>query len=336
MSLIGRIAAKVDYRFGRRGRTVAGDAAMQAGLTPGVLDGTQMDESADIMDFQFAKIRTHDEYLDYEKKVEPVRKKRMQLEKTLAISGEPFRFRGYNELIERYVDFCVDFSYSYLEFEGVRLPNYRERCVCAMTGLNNRMRGGLQVIKAMGCWKVLLEGAVYATERVTPFFDYIHGLNPRAIGSEFMGDAVPLGEKRRGARNEDVTRLTFADGSFDLVITNDVLEHVPEYPRAYGEMVRVLKEGGCALITIPFDRGKYDHTIRAVRREDGSVEHLLPPQYHGDPMNADGQILCFQVFGWKVLDDLKAAGFREAAVVFYWSYFHGFLGQDLMVIFATR
>jgi len=54
---------------------------------------------------------------------------------------------------------------------------------------------------------------------------------------------VTRGASRDGIRNEDVTRLTFADSSFDLMITNDVLEHVPSYEDAYRELFRVLAPG---------------------------------------------------------------------------------------------
>jgi len=41
-----------------------------------------------------------------------------------------------------------------------------------------------------------------------------------------------------GARNEDICRLTYADASFDLVLSSDTLEHVPDFRAALRETRR--------------------------------------------------------------------------------------------------
>ncbi len=51
-----------------------------------------------------------------------------------------------------------------------------------------------------------------------------------------------------GAVGED---LPFADASFDVVFSNDVLEHVHDDKRSAREIVRVLKPGGRAVIYVP-------------------------------------------------------------------------------------
>jgi hypothetical protein len=58
------------------------------------------------------------------------------------------------------------------------------------------------------------------------------------------------------------------------------------------------------------------------------VEHLEPPEYHGDPVNPEAGVLCFQHFGWRLLDDLREAGFRTAGARLVWSYPHGILGAN--------
>lgn len=53
-------------------------------------------------------------------------------------------------------------------------------------------------------------------------------------------------------RQEDATRLTFADASFDLVYSISVIEHIHgDYGRAVGEMMRVLRPGGYLYLTFP-------------------------------------------------------------------------------------
>lgn len=50
----------------------------------------------------------------------------------------------------------------------------------------------------------------------------------------------------------DATRLQFAAESFDVVIANHVLEHIPEDLAAMKELHRVLKKGGFAILQVPF------------------------------------------------------------------------------------
>ena len=43
---------------------------------------------------------------------------------------------------------------------------------------------------------------------------------------------------------EDATRLSFQDSSFDLVLSEDVFHHIPEWEDAIKEIARVLRAGG--------------------------------------------------------------------------------------------
>ncbi|MCP4749325.1 MAG: class I SAM-dependent methyltransferase [Proteobacteria bacterium] len=45
--------------------------------------------------------------------------------------------------------------------------------------------------------------------------------------------------------------LPFADNSFDKVICSEVLEHIPDYKSALGEIKRVLKPGGILAASVP-------------------------------------------------------------------------------------
>ena len=54
-----------------------------------------------------------------------------------------------------------------------------------------------------------------------------------------------------GGLQGDATRLPFADGTFDRVITSEVLEHIQADTAAIAEFVRVLKPGGTFAATVP-------------------------------------------------------------------------------------
>jgi SAM-dependent methyltransferase len=83
--------------------------------------------------------------------------------------------------------------------------------------------------------------------------DYAHG-EVVATRDTFAAMAV-AGEidARRvvGVLRGDATRLPFADGSFDRVITSEVLEHIQADTDAIAELHRVLKPGGTFAATVP-------------------------------------------------------------------------------------
>ncbi len=64
-----------------------------------------------------------------------------------------------------------------------------------------------------------------------------------AAAAERLAD-LPQAQVREG----DAVRLDLADGSFDAVVSTQVYEYVADMPRALGELHRVLRSGGRALI----------------------------------------------------------------------------------------
>ncbi len=64
----------------------------------------------------------------------------------------------------------------------------------------------------------------------------------------------------KGIIKADATKLQFESESFDIVIANHILEHIPEDEKAIGEMYRVLKRGGLAILQVPYSE-KLKHTI---------------------------------------------------------------------------
>lgn len=49
----------------------------------------------------------------------------------------------------------------------------------------------------------------------------------------------------------DIQALPFRDGTFDLVVSCETIEHVPDSARAVGELARVLRAGGRLVLTTP-------------------------------------------------------------------------------------
>jgi hypothetical protein len=101
---------------------------------------------------------------------------------------------------------------------------------------------------------------------------------------------VPPGEQRNGYRCEDLERQTFPDASFDLVVTQDVFEHVLDPGRGFAEIARTLKPGGAHVFTIPWYFWK-PTLVRATRDESGNVRHHAKPDYHGNPVDPQGSLV---------------------------------------------
>ncbi len=55
----------------------------------------------------------------------------------------------------------------------------------------------------------------------------------------------------------DATRLNFPDASFDKVLCSEVIEHIPDAPKALREICRVLKPGGTLVLSTPNKRSWY-------------------------------------------------------------------------------
>ena len=70
------------------------------------------------------------------------------------------------------------------------------------------------------------------------------------FGAMVEAGEIPV-ERYVSALQGDATRLPFADGSFDRVITSEVLEHIQHDVDAIAELVRVLRPGGTFAATVP-------------------------------------------------------------------------------------
>ena len=108
------------------------------------------------------------------------------------------------------------------------------------------------------------------------------GLRPRLPieGTQFLDISAPAIAKlrARGAQVAvgQVTRLPFADGSFDLVCAFDIIEHVDDDDGALSEVARTAKPGGTILISIPLHAAfwtAFDDFVGHKRRYD--PPHLM-------------------------------------------------------------
>ncbi len=200
-----------------------------------------------------------------------------------------------------------------LSKEWAALVEKREAIVCARCGSSGRARflarsivklaeRELGVINVPGLLQ-LCEAKPFRTWRIAEINSagQLHPIlahHPHVAYSEYQSRwaAVP---------SEDLSALTYAEGSFDLVITSEVLEHVPDVSLAFKEILRVLRPGGFHLFTVPHVTGR--PTRQRARIRDGKVEHLFPPTFHGA---GQSDMLVFCEPGDDFADICSAAGFN--------------------------
>lgn len=100
----------------------------------------------------------------------------------------------------------------------------------------------------------------------------------------------------------DICDLPFEDDSFDFILCNHVLEHIPDDKKAMKELYRVLQPGGTAILQIPQDLER-EHTF-----EDDSIT---------DPKERAkifGQYDHVRIYGKDYFDLLRTAGFKVEEV----------------------
>lgn len=208
-------------------------------------------------------------------------------------------------------------------------PNWRERLECPLCRMNNRQRLVATLVKQALSDKPAQQ--VYFMEQVTPIFNWAMATfkQHQLFGSEYLGHEYPGGTVVKGIRHEDVENLSFSDEQLDLIVSNDVFEHVPNPAKAFAECARVLKQGGVMLATIPF-HSTSDISVTRARINAGQLEHILSPAYHGNPVSADGSLV-FTDFGWDLIALAKEAGFSDVCVDVYASPELGHIGGGQLI-----
>lgn len=120
-------------------------------------------------------------------------------------------------------------------------------------------------------------------------------------------DDVPLGKSFGWFQNEDLEQQTFPDESFDLVVTQDVMEHLFYPERAFAEIARTLKPGGAHVFTVPLINQQAQTEKWAVL-ENKEVHFLHTAEYHGNPISEKGSPVTYH-WGYDIMDFIyKSSG----------------------------
>ena len=268
------------------------------------------------------RLRSREEYESYITREREALEQHRQILLALVKSDEQeFEVKGFSYPAGCEVMFKVDFLWSSVKGQ----VNWRDRVSCPITGFTNRWRATIHLFDIE--LNAYPDSKIYITEQMTPLFTYFADRFNFVIGSEYLGENLAHGSvSASGVRNENLCDLSFPSASFDILLSFDVIEHVPDFGSVFRECYRVLRNGGRLHWTVPFSPHLETNVIRA-RIADGEVQHLLPPEYHGDPL-CDKGVLCFTHFGWEMLEQVRETGFRDIYAVVFHSVEFGYLGEQ--------
>jgi SAM-dependent methyltransferase len=218
-------------------------------------------------------------------------------------------------IVRAWCDFCSARSVFGSGLDGG--TNLRESLECAKCGLINRLR--LLYSAMVETNATPIAGPFYLLEQLSAFCTRLETRFGRFTASEYVPDAGPSGTIADvggfSVTHQDIMSTSFDDDSFVTIVHAEVLEHVSDHQAALAEIFRILRPGGVTLFTVPFMETRASNLLRAVLDHDGDVRHVLPPEVHGNPIDSSGSLV-FQIFGWELLDELRAAGFSRCEAGF--------------------
>lgn len=96
----------------------------------------------------------------------------------------------------------------------------------------------------------------------------------------------------------DICNLPFKDNSYDIILCNHVLEHIPDDTKAMQELYRVLKPGGYGIFQIPQD----------LSREETFEDDTITDKK--ERAKIFGQYDHVRVYGRDYFDKLRSIGFK--------------------------
>jgi SAM-dependent methyltransferase len=133
--------------------------------------------------------------------------------------------------------------------------------------------------------------------------------------SHYFPDIVP-GEihVKTNYQCQNLEQLTFGDESFDLFITQDVLEHVFRPEKVFQEIARVLRPGGAHIFTVPIiNKGKKSECWASLDDNEKIIFHG-DPEYHGNPIDNKGSLVTMH-WGYDIAEYIQHVASTPTTIV---------------------
>ena len=201
----------------------------------------------------------------------------------------------------------------------------------------------LQELMADGALPPQEQLDLYCPEAVTPFAAVLSRLFPHAMGSEYLPD--PADPQRQMIPHQDLCALTLPEACVDVVLCNELFEHLYDLPAALAEIARILRPGGRLIATCPLAYDRYESIIKARHRPGArpgvatEAELFGEREFHGNPVAPEQGSLVYQIPGWDLLDQARTAGLSDVHLRWIAAPSYGVLGQEIpavIVLVASR
>ena len=145
----------------------------------------------------------------------------------------------------------------------------------------------------------------------------------------------PFGTMVDNFRNEDLENQTFPDESFDLVISQDVMEYVYNPSKAFKEIARTLKKGGAHIFTVPLINKHKKTEVWATLGENGKPNFLNKPEYHGNPVDPEGSPVTMH-WGFDIVDFIRAESNLETTIEYINDLKYGVRAEYIEVLVSIK
>ncbi len=163
---------------------------------------------------------------------------------------------------------------------------------CMYCGSHDRERHLFMFFDKLMLWKRMKNGKIlhFASEKHLQI-----KISQQAPSEYVKADLYP---KNQDTQRIDATAIPFRNDTFDFLIANHILEHIPDYHKALSEFYRVLKPGGIAILQTPYSR-----VLKNNFEDEGIDSDELRLFFHG-------QVNHVRTFGeHQFLSSLEEAGF---------------------------
>lgn len=134
---------------------------------------------------------------------------------------------------------------------------------------------------------------------------------------------------------QDIENMSFENNSIDIIITQDVLEHIFNPEKAFKEIERVLANGGVHVFTVPWYKDQKSTIQRSKINDNGMIEFIYPPDYHGDPYNEKGSLVTY-MYGQDLVDNIYKSSGMYTTIYLIENHHQGIEAEFLEVFVSKK